>query len=413
MSATSTKRRGNKAAEPPFEAHPSSATPTSPPPRAPPRLSSSLLSVLAILSLGWLFLAISYNLVWLEERGLPLLLSLQSLRSPLLDRGVYLCSTLGFEAVLVLVPLFCFLRPDPSLLSISSSSPSSSPAAPASASRLFLFGSVGCELWLLILCGWYVNSLLKSMFLRSRPFAMNPDLDAEPIGEHSFPSGHSTVVVLFWLYIHHHLHHFFANRLKMSSAVVGTAAVLLASFSRVYFAVHFPHDVIAGWITGYLVFLVYSILRPSPSCPEQEQHKQPLLTLFSSLFLLTTLFIFLFDASVLLQQSALSYVPGSILAFLFCLLLPTSFHHPPQRHPQQYNEEKEASKPRTKKRQIITSVLAVTLGVFVVLWLNLGLAKFWERTFGGMRGFVPGFLTSCWMIIAHPLFACFASLKPQ
>lgn len=69
----------------------------------------------------------------------------------------------------------------------------------------------------------------------------------------SFPSGHSTfaaavatVVILIWLHSPH-------RRMIFLTAVCFAA---LMGFSRIYLGVHYPTDVLAGWMNGMLTTLI-------------------------------------------------------------------------------------------------------------------------------------------------------------
>jgi undecaprenyl-diphosphatase len=92
-----------------------------------------------------------------------------------------------------------------------------------------------------------VSTLLKGLFMRTRP-----DLVAVP--EHlstSFPSGHSMMAAVGYLTLGLILSRF-VKPLAFKVYVITVAAVLtaLVGFSRMYMAVHYPSDVLAGWIAG-------------------------------------------------------------------------------------------------------------------------------------------------------------------
>ena len=92
-----------------------------------------------------------------------------------------------------------------------------------------------------------LNSVLKELFRRQRP------QDARFIRlprSHSFPSGHSLMAAATFPVLAHHL---VEDRLPSTQVAAQTAAgitIVMVGFSRVYFGVHFPSDVLAGFAAG-------------------------------------------------------------------------------------------------------------------------------------------------------------------
>ena len=98
------------------------------------------------------------------------------------------------------------------------------------------------------LAGWAASSSLKAVFARPRP-TVTTHLDGA--GWWSFPSGHtmeSTIVLgLGILMVTGGMaSRTAARRIRLLGAVV-LAAI---GFSRVYLGVHYPSDVLAGWLAG-------------------------------------------------------------------------------------------------------------------------------------------------------------------
>ena len=94
-------------------------------------------------------------------------------------------------------------------------------------------------------CALITNVLIKNIVARPRPFdaveAIVP-LIARPWG-YSFPSGHTCASFASALII-----------LKMAPKKYGIAAVVLATligFSRLYVGVHYPGDVLAGFLVAW------------------------------------------------------------------------------------------------------------------------------------------------------------------
>jgi len=98
-----------------------------------------------------------------------------------------------------------------------------------------------------------LNALLKNWFHLPRPFVLDPDLAVIHVSGFSFPSGAAQTAI--WLSFLIALH--FNNKVSFGLGILFTA---LLSFSRVYLGVHYPSDVLAGWLVGgsVLYFLHYS-----------------------------------------------------------------------------------------------------------------------------------------------------------
>jgi undecaprenyl-diphosphatase len=99
-----------------------------------------------------------------------------------------------------------------------------------------------------IVSGLVFSLLLKAGFDRPRP-------DLVPHGSHvhtaSFPSGHAAMAAVVYLTLAAVLTRVLPHRAQRVLAVVLALVVTLAvGFSRVYLGVHWPTDVLAGWLVG-------------------------------------------------------------------------------------------------------------------------------------------------------------------
>jgi undecaprenyl-diphosphatase len=94
-----------------------------------------------------------------------------------------------------------------------------------------------------------INTILKNIFQRERPQEVARRITLPK--SHSFPSGHSLLSAATYPIVAHHL----VQRQSVGTqAVVHTIAaftILTVGFSRVYFGVHFPSDVLGGFAAGF------------------------------------------------------------------------------------------------------------------------------------------------------------------
>jgi len=111
---------------------------------------------------------------------------------------------------------------------------------------------LGLRIGLSLMISGIVNSVLKLAFHGPRPYWYDSRVTAYS-SETSFgaPSGHSQNSVIVWGILAAWLN-------KTWAWIVAGVIIFLVGLSRIYLGVHFPHDVILGWIIGAL--LLWAIL---------------------------------------------------------------------------------------------------------------------------------------------------------
>jgi len=184
--------------------------------------------LLAVSLLVVLFYYISSNILAFEKAGMDHIMWIQGMRSTEMDLVMRVGTVFGFEFFFVLVPLLAWWGDNK-------------------------HQKLGASLFTLLLLVLFCVSLLKATFTRPRPFVINTSIadpnHADKI-EFSYPSGHAWASTSF----------FFIAK-SMQGAVYWLAAVVISAFtlfSRVYFGVHYPHDLAAGITCGIILLILFT-----------------------------------------------------------------------------------------------------------------------------------------------------------
>jgi undecaprenyl-diphosphatase len=123
--------------------------------------------------------------------------------------------------------------------------------------------------------GWILNGVLKVLFGRPRPDIV-PHL--REVMTLSFPSGHAMTSAAVYLTLGALLMRVARGRaVKLYCMAVAMLATLLIGASRVYLGVHYPTDVLAGWMMGMswalLCWMVERLLERRTGIAREKQEQ--------------------------------------------------------------------------------------------------------------------------------------------
>ncbi len=163
----------------------------------------------------------------IHQWGLEIIRTVQAVRSPLLDALFIGVTSLGSKDFFFLIlPLLLWC----------------------------VDFAVGARVAAVFLLSAYSNFGLKDLLGLPRPFDLDPSLKRYDVAGYGLPSGHAQLSTVVWGTLAH------ASRKAWGSIAAGFLALLIG-FSRIYLGVHFPTDVLAGWLIGALILACYVLRR--------------------------------------------------------------------------------------------------------------------------------------------------------
>jgi membrane-associated phospholipid phosphatase len=117
---------------------------------------------------------------------------------------------------------------------------------------------LGARLAILVLFSSYLNVGLKDLFRQPRPFDIDPGVQLADVEGYGLPSGHAQTATVLWPSVAIRLH-------ETWSSVFAIGLVVMIGFSRIYLGVHFPTDVLVGWLIGGALLGLYLGIEPGIS----------------------------------------------------------------------------------------------------------------------------------------------------
>jgi len=108
---------------------------------------------------------------------------------------------------------------------------------------------LGIRVGIIFLLSVYLNSGLKEIFQQPRPFEILPEIQKVHASGYGFPSGHAQSSLVVWGSIAYWKKQIWIRNLSV-------LLILLIGFSRIYLGVHFPTDILGGWLFGGLILVL-------------------------------------------------------------------------------------------------------------------------------------------------------------
>jgi membrane-associated phospholipid phosphatase len=114
----------------------------------------------------------------------------------------------------------------------------------------------GSRLFFLLLFSAYLNAIAKVLADQPRPFAYDPRVQAiGHAGGGGMPSGHTQNAVVVWGFLA-------ARSGKKIAWLIAAFLMIGIPLSRVYLGVHFPTDLIGGYLLGGITLILFLGLAP-------------------------------------------------------------------------------------------------------------------------------------------------------
>ena len=113
----------------------------------------------------------------------------------------------------------------------------------------------GASLLFLLVLNISLNSFFKETFAEPRPFMVEPEVGLAHARFFGFPSGAAQLFSSLFGFL-------ILTFKKPWFTVSALLFTLLICFSRVYLGLHFPSDIVGGWIFGLLILVLYWNLAP-------------------------------------------------------------------------------------------------------------------------------------------------------
>eukprot|EP01080_Neovahlkampfia_damariscottae_P010383 gene10383-2912_t len=244
----------------------------------------NILRLITFINVIVIFLYFASDITAHQEWGMNVILVLQRYRNILFDIIMRIASLFGFEIIMICIPILFW-------------------------SGKKEYQTLGLNISHVSLFGLYIVGFIKAIFKEPRPFQLFKTITGDYSGskEFSFPSAHTFCSVIVLFVLGDYLIEKMPNKIYLIRTFVFLFS-LLVGLSRIYFGVHFPHDVICGLCGGLFTWILHSFLFGN------IKRGQKKLKLF--LIGLMLIFNFLFiESQQISGQIGLYFSPSALFAF--------------------------------------------------------------------------------------------------
>ena len=102
-----------------------------------------------------------------------------------------------------------------------------------------------------------LNTIVKNIISRPRP----DHLRLITQGGYSYPSGHSMISIALYGFLIYYVYKKASNiKVKVFTIVLLTILIILIGISRIYLGVHYPSDVLGGYLFASIIIIITIIL---------------------------------------------------------------------------------------------------------------------------------------------------------